>query len=160
MGHTVGEFSQVWGWGWGYQGREVGLGTQLSLQAAAPLGGWVGVHESLGSPHFAGLFLFPGLEALHKKTAPSCSTYLMSMGQDGRAGPALAMLGGIPKNPGMEHRGGRAGPPLPLLTLGWGPLSALTHSYLICCMLYMGVFISCLMMLCSCGLSTSEETVF
>lgn len=84
----------------------------------------------------------------------------MSMGQDGRAGRALAMLGGIPKNPGMESGGGRTGPPLPLLTLGWDPLSAVTHFYLICCMLYMGVFISCLKILCSYGLSTSEETVF
>lgn len=55
----------------------------------------------------------------------------MSMGQDGRAGLALAMLGGIPKNPGMERGGGHAGPPLPLLTLGWDPLSVVTHFYLI-----------------------------
>jgi hypothetical protein len=86
----------------------------------------------LGSPHFLCWALsVPGLEALHKKTAPGCSTYLTSMGQDGRAGLALAMLGGIPKNPGMERRGGHTGPPLPLLTLGWDPLSVVTHFYLI-----------------------------
>lgn len=40
-GHGVKEFSQVWGWGWGRGVRAVELGTQLSLQAAAPLGDWV-----------------------------------------------------------------------------------------------------------------------
>lgn len=85
------------GVGVGYWGREVGLGTQLSLQTAAPLGGWVGVHGPMArvpTLPLLGSFCFPGLEALHKKTAPGCSTYLMSMGQDGRAGLALAMLGG------------------------------------------------------------------
>nr|XP_042120489.1 fidgetin-like protein 2 [Peromyscus maniculatus bairdii] len=33
---------------------------------------------------YGGGYLAPGLEALHTKTAPSCSTYLMSTGQDGR----------------------------------------------------------------------------
>lgn len=106
------EFSQVLGAG--QRGREVELGAQQPLQAAAHLGGWV-VHGPVpGAPtSSAGLFLFPGLEALHKKTAPGCSTYLKSVGQDVRARLALAMLGGIPKNPGMERGGGA--PALPSL---------------------------------------------
>lgn len=152
------EFSQVLGAG--QRGREVELGAQQPLQAAAHLGGWV-VHGPVpGAPtSSAGLFLFPGLEALHKKTAPGCSTYLKSVGQDVRARLALAMLGGIPKNPGMERGGGRR-PSLPSADVGLGSSpSAATISTSFCCVLYMGIFISCLM-LCRCGLSTSEETVF
>lgn len=170
--HGVKEFSQVWGWGWGRGVRAVELGTQLSLQAAAPLRG---LGSSWANPQgpstsFAGLFVFPGLEALHTKTAPSCSTYLMSTGQDGRVGPALAMLGAYQRIQGWSVGGAacpagegtravRLSTPSAKVGLGSCP-SAVTISTSFCCVLYMDIFISCLIMLCSCGLSTSEETVF
>lgn len=75
------------------------------------------------------------MEAFHKKIVPSGSTYPTSMGQDGRAewqgrlNPSN--VGVIAKNPGIEHRGGHTGPPFPLLTLVWDPLSVVTHFYLI-----------------------------
>lgn len=77
---------------------------------------------------------------------------LKGTGWGGRAGPALAMWRGHTKESRGQGVSRACGPLLPPFRLGWDPSPAITISTSFCCMLYMDIFISCLKMLCSCGL--------
>jgi hypothetical protein len=112
----------------------------------------------------AGIFLFPRLGSFAQEDSPQ-SMAPTSRAQGGEAGQVqpwqrvCVWVGGHTKESRGRVWAGHAGPLLPPLRLGWDP-PAVTISTSFCCVLYMDVFISCLTMLCSCGLSTSEETVF
>lgn len=146
---------------------EVGLGSQPSLQEA---GSW-GPREELPETQGPHCLLYWPWGTLHKETAPSLlapTSWALGWVGGGEGGKGRSSSGNVE---GTYQRiqgqalgeGGRtwqAGPPyLPTLGLGSSP-PAVTISTSFCCVLYMDVFISCLTMLCSCGLSTSEETVF
>lgn len=144
-------------------GRDVGLGSQLALQRQAALGVGRNSDQDQG-PHCFLCWELPipqAWEGLHKKTALSLLLPTSgAQGGKGRADPALAMWGAYQRIQGHGVGEGK----LTLCFLypdwGWDPPTAVTISTSFCCVLYMGIFISCLTMLCSCGLSTSEETVF
>lgn len=143
---------------------EVGLGSQPSLQEAGSSRGWGEelTDQDPGPPP-------PPLLALgsfaQRDSPQSTSTYLIATGAGGgRAGPALAMLGGHTK----ESRGrgvGRADSaswPFPSCTqIGIGVLSSsCNHFYLILLRVVHGRIYLLSDNALQFGLSTSEETVF
>lgn len=80
------------GVGWGVEGQGSEVGNPAVPSSSSTSRGFM--DQSPWSLHFLCWALSVSrFGSFAQESGPSCSTYLVSMGQDGRVGPALAMLG-------------------------------------------------------------------